>query len=151
MRWLLLASALFLATPAWADISYAPARAGSVTFSGTGTYTWIVSPGVTNIYLHACAAGGGGGSGQSGSGSGGGGGGSGSMWNDYPVAVTTGSTITIVIGAPGNGGTVGNADAGSAGNVTISGTLDIIPVIAGGTGGSPGAAGVGGKGGNGGF
>jgi hypothetical protein len=109
----------------------------TVTFSFPGTYSWSVPACAEQICVEAWGGGGGGsanaGTNQQGSGGGGGGGGYGAQC----FAVTPGSSISITVGAGGNGGA-------SGGNTVVGSLLTA-------NGGSPGITGsTGGTGGNGG-
>ena len=96
--------------------------AGEQVFVTPGTSNWVVPAGVSKISLVAV---GGGSSGTYGSGTfpGAGGGGGGLVWaND--LSVTPGETLTVVVGAGGQGGTSSSTTAQNCGNhssVTRSG------------------------------
>lgn len=89
----------------------------------TANGTWICPPGVTFVILNGYGGGGGGGGGGTGgtvgpdSGAGGGGGGGATRINTF-MAVTPGSTYTIVIGAAGAGGSGGAFGSGGSGGTT---------------------------------
>jgi hypothetical protein len=116
------------------------------TFTATGSTTWTVPSGVTNIEVLVVAGGGGGGGAKRG----GGGGGGGVVYNPF-YTVTPGSTMNILVGAGGaaaTGATTGNATAGA------NSQFDAIVAVGGGKGGgyssSQGGANAGGNGGSGG-
>jgi hypothetical protein len=96
-------------------------------FAVPGTYnnTYTVQEGITSILVDwLMAGGGGGGTGtQVGPGGGGGGGGSGGYQNNLIIPVTTGDTISVVVGAGGAGGIGQNfgpyGRSGSAGGDTV--------------------------------
>jgi hypothetical protein len=94
-----------------------------VTYSASGTYTWVVPPGVTNICVEAWGAGGNGGSGNTSyGGSGGGGGGYG-----YDCfAVVPGTVYPLTVGASGQSSSLGSliiANGGVNGAYSSSGTI----------------------------
>ena len=103
--------------------------------TSTGTFQWTAPDGVTSVC--AVCVGGGGGGGSTGDGTGGGGGG-GLGWKNN-IAVTPGTTYTVIVGA---GGAAGSGNGGQS--YFIASTL-----VAGngGLGGSSGSSGVGGAGG----
>lgn len=115
-------------------------------FTSNGTFTVPENVGI--IYVTACGAGGGGGAGggsPNNSGilyaSGGGGGGAGQCIYNYPLAVTSGSQISITIGAGGKAGTPNSANgtgatAGSAGGSTVIGNFITLLGGQGGMGGT---------------
>ena len=77
------------------------------TFTSAGSTTWTKPAGCTRVYIEVIGAGGGGGSGQKGSASreeGGAGGGGGAMTRGVYDANALPSTLTIAVGAGGNGG-----------------------------------------------
>lgn len=114
---------------------------------GIETYTandnFTVPPGVTVLYISACAGGGGGGGSatiaSSYAAGSGGGGGSGQWIMRKRYDVTSGQVIPITIGAAGNGGPGGAAwGSGTAGGNTVIGTL--VTLNGGGGGGAGGKA-----------
>lgn len=132
---------------------------GSQRFTSSGTF--VVPPGVAQLYVSGCA-GGGGGAGAAGnngialSAGGGGGGSAGQAILKMPFAVTAGQSIAITIGVGGAGGAGGaagvtNGSIGGQGGATIIGSL-ITLTLGGGAaagangGGSIGAGGLGGGG-----
>ena len=115
------------------------------TYTGSGTTTWTVPPGVTGITSLVIAGGGGGGCSVT---EPGGGGGAGEM-REGGMSVTPGEIISIVVGAGGAGGTSASPYHGTKGE---NSTLRSIILIGGGYGGA-GQSGVnqnGGPGGSGG-
>ena len=72
---------------------------GSISYTTSGTYTWIAPSGVTSVSVVAVGAGGGGSSGFPGSGGGLG------YKNNY--SVTPGNSYTVVVGASVTGGNGG--------------------------------------------
>ena len=106
-------------------------------YTTAGTYTWQCPLDVTSVLVSAIGGGGGGGGvGTPSTGSGGGGAGGGAVYNTA-LAVTPGTTYTIVVGAGGTAGGTG----GTGGSTTFGGSL----FVAGGGGG--GGIGTGGAGG----
>lgn len=120
-----------------------------MSFTNTGTGSWVVPKGVISVEALVVAGGGGGGSSAPSSG-GGGGGGAGGLKYVSSFAVTEGQTITVVVGAGGAPGATGGFADGSDGGNSSFGTL----VATGGGGGarSMGLSGrPGGSGGGGGY
>ncbi len=114
----------------------------TITYSTSGTF--IVPAGVTSVQAEAWGAGGaGGGNTLTEDGSGGGGGGA---YSKNPsIAITSGSSHDVIVGAGGTGGT------GIGGNGGDSYFSTILTLLAkGGSGGNPPILGAGGIGGNGG-
>ena len=120
-----------------------PLVSNTVSFSGTldtitssGTYTPESGAGPAYVLCFG-AGGGGGGSGYAASG--GGGGGAGGLWAGY---YTLPSSLSVTIGAFGNGGgpAGGPANAGNAGGTSVFGNIQAT----GGRGGGPGSGGTGG-------
>ena len=91
----------------------------SVICQGGQGGTWMISYGGPGSSGGVGSGGGGGACGNSGTsyGSGGGGGGAGGFYAWYPISVTPGSTITVVVGAGGSGG-VGGPAAGAGADGT---------------------------------
>ena len=115
----------------------AVATPGQAQFITPGTYNWGVPAGVTSVCVVCVGGGGGGGVNRSG-------GGGGLGWKNN-IAVTPGSTISIVVGAGGvSGGNGGQSYFGSASEVMGGGG------VYNGAGGAYVGAG-GGNGGNGGY
>jgi hypothetical protein len=88
-----------------------------------GPWTFTVPEGVTRLVIEGVSAGGGGGGGQiagATSRGGGGGGGSGVAIRGTECFVTPGATITITLGAAGNGGAAGSSGV-TAGITTVTG------------------------------
>lgn len=97
-------------------------------FVEAGTYTFKVLPGIETIVVSAIGAGGGGGGGGGAyrpnasstnfrnAGSGGGGGGRGEYILNQTIEVNAGETLTLIVGAAGEGGAAG--DDGEAGSPT---------------------------------
>lgn len=115
------------------SISRKSAGLGIQRFTANGSFT--VPEGVTKIWLSGCAGGGGGGAcpgGTSATASGGGGGGAGQPVIRFPVSVTPGQVIPVVIGAAGVGGN-GAVLATSGGN-TLVGTAGSLLSLSGGNG-----------------
>ena len=109
-------------------------------YTTPGTYTYTVPADVVALQV-AAAGGGGGGGGYDASGGGSGGiGGTGSLLNGT-IPVTPGSTVTVVVGGPGTGGTSDNDGQTPAGGTGGSGQG------AGGAGGQSGTSGASGSGG----
>ena len=106
---------------------------GQVEFTTTGTQTWTVPVGITEISAVCIGGGGGGGGGESGRNDGvSGGAGGGSAYGKIPV--TPGEVLTIVVGTGGNGGTsTNNGTAG--GPSTISRGATVLLSGGGGAGG----------------
>ncbi|WP_137860807.1 hypothetical protein [Variovorax sp. 3P27G3] len=114
----------------------------------TTSFTFVVPPGVTTLWVSAIAAGAGGGSGGGGdstfTGSGGGGGGAGQWVLRQAYTVVPGQTITGTMGAAGSSvpGTGSSGTAGQAGgNFTITNLNGATLTLTGGTGGGGGANG----------
>ena len=155
------------------------AAAGDAEYTSTGSYTWTVPAGVTNVSVVCIGAGGGGGLGNSGQGGGGGalayrnaisvtpgttgtltvgsgGGLSGNNGTSGGSSSFTYATITTTAGGGGGGGGTGTASGGSGGGGgTRSGTNDGGGNVGGGgtdpgNFGGPGGGGAGGYSGNGG-
>lgn len=92
------------------DTSTAAAAAGQIVFTATGTTTWTVPSGVSQVSSVCVGAGGGaGGTGDCTSATngwaGGGGGGGGLAYGTF--AVTAGETLTVIVGSGGAGGNPG--------------------------------------------
>lgn len=115
-------------------------------FTANGTFT--VPASVTHLLVEAWGAGGGG----AGTGDGAGGGGGGYVRG--VIAVTSGQTLTVVVGAAGTGGTVAAGDGNPGLPGGDSKLLDagnaVLIVAAGGAGGGGGTATSSGRGGQGG-
>ena len=91
------------------------------TFTSTGSTTWTVPAGVTNVEVLVVAGGGGGGGNATGGQTPQGGGGAGGLvYNPY-FTVTPGAVLNVTVGAGGAGGTTGS-NAGSAGGNSLFGT-----------------------------
>src|SRR5579872_2683513 len=90
-----------------------------------GTFTFVVPSTASGAMLDMCGGGGGGAPGFASAtqASGGGGGGSGGTLVNFPLVLVPGSTLTIIVGAGGNGGTVGNTDTTAGGATSIAATL----------------------------
>ena len=101
----------------------------------TGSGTWTVPAGITQVLVSGCAAGGGGGSGNA-SESGGGGGGYGQWVMLQAISVTAGDSLTITIGAAGAGGSAAGGAAG--GDTTIAAGSTALLTLTGGGGGTEG-------------
>jgi hypothetical protein len=102
------------------------------TYTTAGTYIWTCPAGVTSVQVDAWGGGGaGGGINTTGVNRAGGGGGGGAYAGSASIAVTSGTTYTIVIGAGGAGSS--GANGGTGANSTFGSTL---VVAAGGTGGT---------------
>ncbi len=105
----------------------------------TANGTWVVPGGVSAIRIYGCGGGGGGGAGQAvAATAGGGGGGAGGVAMGYPLPVTSGSTITVVVGTGGSGGVVGGAAAtnGIASSVAGIATVGTFVNVQDGSGGT---------------
>ncbi|WP_288427373.1 phage tail protein [uncultured Pantoea sp.] len=111
---------------------------GQVEFTSNGT--WTCPSGVTQIYLDGCAAGGGGAYSASGT-TGGGGGGGGQAVTGQIITVSPGTTYSITIGAPGNGGTSSTLNGTQGGNTTFGSLLTLTGGFGGLSAGNGGAAG----------
>jgi hypothetical protein len=109
----------------------------SALFAAAGTVTWTCPPGVTSVYAECWGAGGG-------AGGGGYGGGGGEYAAEPALTVVPGTVYTVVVGAPGAGGSSSGAGPGNGGLSSFAGA----GVAAhGGSGGQPGATnGAGGTG-----
>ena len=105
---------------------------GQALFTTTGTQSWTVPPGITEISAVVVGGGGGGGGGETGRNQGvSGGAGGGLAYGTF--AVTPGEVLTIVVGTGGAGGTSSND--GNAGNPsTISRGVTVL--LSGGGGGA---------------
>lgn len=141
-------------TPTVLGITLCSAAPSDLIYSTPGTYSWVVPPCVTSVYVQAWGAGGGGGGIASQavscficsyveacSAAGGGGGGG---YTSRSYAVTPGETYTIVVGAGGAGGPASNSvtatarDGSVGGNSTFSGPATIPLGTLTGIGGNPG-------------
>ena len=113
----------------------------------TGTTTWMVPPGVTEVSYLVVAGGGGGGY------DGGGGGGGGAFRSGSNYTVVPGTILTVTVGAGGTGGVSGSVLGGNGGasvfdTITASygaggggsGNSTGVSAVAGATGGSGGGA-----------
>ena len=122
---------------------------GEQTFTTTGTTSWTVTTGVTEVSAVVIGAGGGGAAGDSGGyqdeEGGCGGGGGGLAYGTFPV--TPGETLTIVVGSGGAGG---SAPAGAGTNGGASQIKRGSTVLLQGGGGGRGTHGIPGTGGSGG-
>ncbi|MGY1446044.1 glycine-rich domain-containing protein [Pseudomonas chlororaphis] len=119
------------------SISRKSAGLGIQRFTANGSFT--VPEGVTKIWLSGCAGGGGGGAcpgGTSATASGGGGGGAGQPVIRFPVSVTPGQVIPVVIGAAGVGAS--GAVLATGGGNTLVGSAGAILSLSGGSGGGSG-------------
>lgn len=136
---------------------------GQRAFTSPGSYSWVVPDGVYSVSMVAVGAGGGGGGGAAATAynyGGGGSGGGGGLSYVNNVAVTPGEALTIVVGAPGSGGSQGGErykglTGGTGGASQILRGATVLGQAFGGTGGSGGGlaqygGGVGGSGGAGG-
>ena len=127
-----------------------PCTSGSQVFTSVGTFGFVIPEGCNQLAVKTWGAGGGGGGDYCGfSGGSGGDGGAGGFANGN-LSVTPGETLSVVVGAGGNGRSYSIATDGG----NLSGIFrDVIPlIIAGGGGGGGGAsqgrsAGYGGAGG----
>jgi alpha-tubulin suppressor-like RCC1 family protein len=119
-------------------------KAGQQLFTTTGSQSWTVPDGVTIVDIVCVGAGGGGGS-QSG-GLPGSGGGGGALSYSNNVSVTSGESLTIVVGAGGSAGTPGTAGGDSSVSRDVT-TLVLAKGGDGGTGGVANASQIGGAGG----
>lgn len=119
----------------------------SITFT-SGSGTWSVPAGVTEIIIRGCgggAGGGGGGNQTSGFSGGGGGGGQGAAAMYSSETVTPLSSLSYSVGAGGAGGANGATGVtGSAGGNSIISSSTFYGAQIGGTGGASNTAGVGG-------
>lgn len=106
---------------------------GDILWTAGGTTYWQVPPGVSNVSAVVIGAGGGGSGGDGGRGTtNGGGGGGGCAWGNFDV--TPGEILTIVVGAPGAGGTQGNSGT-AGGPSSISRGATVLLSGGGGAGG----------------
>jgi hypothetical protein len=94
------ATGVITAPRTWRGLSAGPRKR---TFTANGTF--VVPPGVTEVWVTGCAAGGNGGAGSGGGGGGGGGQGRSVIRKSIPV--TAGASITVTIGAVGVNTTFG--------------------------------------------
>src|SRR6202044_2587241 len=78
----------------------------SATFAATGTFTWTPPAGVTSITIQAWGGGGGGGGTSAADAARGSGGGGGGGFSQGTMAVTFGTTYTVVVGIGGIAGNV---------------------------------------------
>lgn len=132
-RWLLrtmaaigvLVASLCMAGPA-------TAAGGFLLYNVPGTYTWTAPTGVTSVDIYVRGGGGGGGAASLLLGGGGGGGGGAAMTS---IAVTPGTTYTLVVGAGGSGGS-SNGQSGADTTMIDSSSTVLIT----GDGGSGGQA-----------
>jgi hypothetical protein len=95
---------------------------GVVVNSGAGPWTWTVPDNVRLLIISGCGggAGGTGGTNNATSTGGGGGGGAAQSFQDVPLFVTPGASLTVTLGAAGTGGTP-TTGATNGGNTTIAG------------------------------
>lgn len=107
-------------------------------FTTAGTFSWTAPTGVTSAQVQAWG-GGGGGADNSGACAGGGGG---EYATEAALAVTAGTTYTVVVGAAGTGNGSGN-NGGTGGNSTFNATGVVAHGGAGGASNTPGAGGSG--------
>ena len=115
------------------------AQLQTIQYSNAGTYTWTAPCGVTSLNVEIWGAGGGGGFAVTGFGIGpcaGGGGGGGAYRTQSGIAVTPGTTYTIVVGAGGSSGSNGgNSSAfGFSANAGMGGGNGFFGLGAGGAG-----------------
>ncbi|MFL5815918.1 MAG: glycine-rich domain-containing protein [Bdellovibrionia bacterium] len=87
----------------WMALAAGSSSSGSQLYANPGTYTWTVPAGVNSVSVLAVGGGGGGAGGGSNLGGGGGGG----LCYANSIAVTPGSSITVVVGAGGTSGVAG--------------------------------------------
>ena len=94
---------------------------GSHNYTTGGTYTWVAPPGISSVSVVAIGAGGGEGTNSSGGGSCCTGGRGGMLRYVNSISVTGGTSYTVVVGSPGQGGqtigysmNVGRTDGGSS-------------------------------------
>ena len=92
-----------------------------VTFSTSGTYSWIIPPGVTNICVEAWGGGGKGGTGSSTFGNGGAGGGGGGYGYDC-FTVVPGTSYTLTVGGSGQASSLGTLMLANGGTNGTNGT-----------------------------
>jgi hypothetical protein len=119
-----------------------------VSFTSTGTTSWIAPAGVTSVEVLVVAGGGGGGAVRSSTSfAAGAGGGSGGLLYNPSFSVTPGVSYTVTVGAGGAGSATG-VDRGTAGGNSVFATLTAIGGGGGASWGSPGI--TGGNGGSGG-
>ncbi len=135
-----------LAVPfiASATTLYAPqvAYTGSITITTPGTFSWLCTAGITQVYFEAFGGGGGGGGGGGNVGEAGGGGGAYAARKAVPV--TPGTVYTIVVGAGGADETAsGHPHAGAS--TTFTGDSGVQVIAAGGSGGDDITSGQGGQ------
>lgn len=123
---------------------------GTWTFKNTNT-VFTVPNGISMVYVTVVGGGGGGGARSGIYNIGGGGGGAGGGYIDYPIVVTQGATMTVVIGTGGTGGAAGSAGSnGGTSTVSIPGSTTALLIADYGRGGSSGSnsSNPGGSGGN---
>lgn len=108
------------------------------TYTTSGASTWVCPPGVTSVTVQCWGGGGAGGGVNATSVVSAGGGGAGGSYSSGTVAVSAGTTYTIVVGA---GGTASSGATGTSGGSSSFGGTSIVA-----TGGAGGSAGVNGYG-----
>ena len=122
-----------------------------VVMTATGTYTAGTSghADVTKVVIEVQAGGGGGGAAASGSTNVGVGGAGGAYARKGPIAVTTGQTAVMTIGAKGDKGAYGTGSAGTAGGTSSAapGTISFTTITCTGGGGGAASGGTAGTGG----
>lgn len=94
----------------------------------TLSQTWVAPADL--IFVSGCAGGSGGGGGDPTPGGGGGGGGAGQACYMHPLICTTGESLSVVIGAAGNGGAAGTTGS-VAGNSSVTGASDSLTLYSG--------------------
>ena len=117
----------------WAAVDAGGGLLGYVVYTTGGTYTAGTSghADVTAIVIEVQAGGGGGGAANSGSTATGAGGAGGAYARKGPIAVTTGQTATITVGAKGDKGAYGTGSAGTAGGTSSAapGTISFTTIV----------------------
>ena len=114
----------------WAAVDAGGGLLGYVVYTTGGTYTAGTSghADVTAIVIEVQAGGGGGGAANSGSTATGAGGAGGAYARKGPIAVTTGQTATITVGAKGDKGAYGSGSAGTAGGTSSAAPGSSSPI-----------------------
>lgn len=141
---------------AWYPVTLGAAisPAGTAEFTAAGTQSFVVPAGVTRLTVDIWGGGGGGGgkspgldsptSGTCNSGtpgySGGGGGGASGSAGRFAIDVTPGESLTVIVGAGGNLGSIGQVGGKGGTSFIRRGGADLI-TARGGVGGSPGVGG----------
>ncbi len=126
----------------WTQLARAVALIGRrvALFDAAGTYTWTVPAYITRPMIRMWGPGGGGGGSSVAAGCAVGAGAGGLLETALPC--TPGDVLTLVIGAPGTGGTTSGTNGVAGGAVTISRAGAVILAVNGGNGGAGSTGGV---------